>query len=135
MPHSGPPTLCQPQRTGGLHCLLPMKTSIASLSLPVTPLYPQHSPGVLGRPPNNPVPFERRGVASFKTLPMSHGSLWQSPAQEGLLVQRPLVSGAWGPGREPQAADPRVVIGAWEPPPTDSTFGFSPSAVTRRWGP
>lgn len=74
-------------------------------------------------------------MASSKTLRMSHVSLWQSPVQEGLLVQGPLVSGAWGPGREPQAADPRVVIGAWEPAPTDPTFGFSPSAVTRKWGP
>lgn len=47
-----------------------------------------------------------------------------------------LMSGAWGM-REwgAQAADLRVVNGAWEPPPTDPTSGLSLSAVTKKWGP
>lgn len=62
-----------PDHPLSLPLLLPTKTSLPHCPHP-HPFVFTHNPGMLGKS-YCPAPFKRRGVASFKILPISHASL------------------------------------------------------------
>lgn len=72
-------------------------------------------------------------MARFKSLTVSY-SMFVAESRPGMhLCLRSFH--AWGLDRGPGDAGPHVAVRVWKPSFADPISDFSPSAVTRKWGP
>lgn len=94
--------------------------------------YPQHNSGMLERG-HCPTPFKETVVARFKSLTVSH-SMFVAESCLGMHLSLRSFH-VWGLESGPGAAGPHVAVRVWKPSFADPISDFSPSAVTRKWGP